>query len=176
MDSSESITIRFAFTLADAVESFRLYDATTPRHTITRIIALLSMVFAGLATYACVQLIRLYGSTYGTEWCAIVLFALALILWFDLILSLRAWFVFRMNSRIYTDESEVTFDEYGVHAKTSTYDMKRLWTAYSRVLESDRLFLLIYGKGVYATIPKRAFSDERQLLVFRELLNRRIGN
>jgi hypothetical protein len=175
MDATEGITIRFEYTAADAVDAFRLYEATTPSRAIGKTIAILLLVFAALAVYAYVQFVHTYGATYGLEWVAIGCVALALILWFDPIRPLRARLAFRMNSRVYTDPSEVTFDEAGVHARTRTYDVKRSWAAYSTVLESDRLFLLVYGKGVYATIPKRAFSSEPQIQAFREMLQRRIG-
>jgi hypothetical protein len=175
MDTDERITIHFEYNVADAVDAFRLYHATTPMRTISKIVAVVSLVFASLATYACVQLIHTYGDTYGTAWFAIGLIFIAIIAWFDPIRPVQAWLAFKMNSKVYTDPSEVTFDEAGVHAKTNTYDAKRLWTAYFSVLESKRLFLLVYGKGVYATIPKRAFSGEEQIRAFREMLERKIG-
>jgi hypothetical protein len=175
MEADENITIHFEYTLADMLDAFRLYHATTPMRTISKIVAILSLAFAILAVYTCVQSIRAYGETYDTGWYAAGLLVIAIIAWFDPIRPLRAWLVFKMNSKIYTDPLEVTFDQVGVRAKTSTYDMQRLWMAYSTVLESKRLFLLVYGKGVYATIPKRAFSGEAQISVFREMLKRRIG-
>jgi hypothetical protein len=175
MDATQIMTIRFTYTPSDAVDAFRLYEATTPMRKMVRAVAVLSFAFAGLDFYAYVQLARTYGGTYGMQWFGMGLLVAALIGWFDPIRPLQAWLTFRMNSKIYTDQSEVTFDEAGVHARTSTYDAKRPWAAYSSVLESNRLFLLVYGKGLYATIPKRAFSDDKQIQVFRDMLQRKIG-
>jgi hypothetical protein len=175
MDTVETITIHFKYTPADVVDAFRLYDASTSMRTIRRIVAVLSLIYAVLSAYGYVQLVRLYGQGYSMEWFALALGVAALILWFEPLPLLQARLLFRSKSKIYAGEWAVTFDAEGVHSKTGTSDRKRLWTAYSRVLESERLFLLVYGKGLYGTIPKRAFLDESQVRTFREMLRLKIG-
>ena len=175
MDESKPITLHFNYTQADVAEAFRLYQSTTPIQKVVKIAAILALLNAGLCVYAYFQLTRLYGSSNGTEWYALASFLLALVFWFDPIRPLMARIMFRMNSKIYSDQSEVTFDEEGVHARTSTYDLKRQWSAYSKMLESKRLFLLVYGKNLFATIPRRAFEDERQIEAFREMMKNKIG-
>jgi YcxB-like protein len=84
--------------------------------------------------------------------------------------------VFKIDVNIHSKPSKVTFGEDGVHAQTSTYDLTRKWIAYSRLLESKQLFLLVYGKRLYATITKKAPTDEKQIELFREMVKSKIGS
>ncbi len=127
-------------------------------HYITKGAAIISLITAIMCAYGYFQLNRYYGSSYGTGWFALIFLLLALEFWLDPIRPLLARLAFGMNAKIYSDPSEVMFDDEGVHAKSSTYELKRIWTAYSKLLESKKLFLLVYGKRLYATIPKRAFT------------------
>lgn len=89
--------------------------------------------------------------------------------------ALQTWIAFKRDPKLYTDEYEITIDNSGVYAKNSTTEARRLWSAYNMAFESDQVFLLVYGKRAYSAIPKRAFSDENQINIFRELLKEKIG-
>ena len=168
--------MRFNYTPADIIDAIRLYESVTPMHYITKGAAILSLITAVMCAYGYFQLNRYYGSSYGTGWFALIFVLLALEFWLDPIRPLLARLVFGMNAKIYSDQSEVMFDDEGVHAKSSTYELKRIWTAYSKLLESKKLFLLVYGKRLYATIPKKAFTDEKQIELFREMVKSKIGS
>jgi hypothetical protein len=176
MDENEPITLRFTYTPADMVDAIRLYESSTPMRSIGKIAAVLALFAAGMCAYGYLELGGGDRSSYGFEWYGLAFFLLAVVFWFDLLRPLMARLVFRMNAKIYSDPSEVTFDKDGVHAKTSTYDLTRKWEAYTRLLESKQSFLLVYGKRLYATIPKRAFTDEKQIEWFREMVKSKIGS
>jgi hypothetical protein len=153
------ITIGFQYTARDAVEAYRLYATTTPIRSIGRAVALMCLVFGGLLLFF-----------WGIQWYTALLFAVAVIEWFDLIPVLQGWFAFRTNAKLYARMWETTFDDEGVRARTSTDELHRSWAAYTTLLESERLFLLVYGKGLYGTIPKRAFANDEEIRTFRGMV------
>jgi hypothetical protein len=67
------------------------------------------------------------------------------------------------------------FNEEGIHFKTSTIDTKLAWRHYNRLIEDDRLFLLVYARGMYTVIPKSAFPDRGEIEQFRELVGKKLG-
>ena len=109
------------------------------------------------------------------RWWAILVFLLAPSAWFDLLYPLRLWITVRQNPMLLTGEYELTFDDQGCYAKTNEYEARRSWSAYTTALESDKMFVLVYGKNRFATVPKRAFSNTEEISQVRELLKSKIG-
>jgi len=152
-------TIHYQYTLSDAVYASRLYQATTATRTIGRAMGLL---FLGLG---CVWLYF-----WGLAWYTVACFLIAVIAGFDLLTVLQSWRAFRANAEFNAQPWEVTFGPEDVHARTRTFETRRAWTAYSGAVESEYLFLLVYGKWLFATIPKRAFSNEEEIEALRQLV------
>ncbi|CAG0937275.1 hypothetical protein TFLX_06198 [Thermoflexales bacterium] len=69
---------------------------------------------------------------------------------------------------------EFRFDDWGGYYITSTTRVGLAWAEYCRVLENERVFLLVYGRGWYWNIPKRALTFLGGPDVFRNFLQRRI--
>lgn len=159
MEAIDEITTRYQYTLSDAVHASRLYQATTATRTAGRVMGVL---FLGLG---CVSLYL-----WGLAWYSVACFLIAVISGFDLLTPLQGWRAFRANADLNTQPWEVTFHTEGVHARTGTFDVQRAWTAYSCAIESERLFPLVDGKWLFATLPKRVFSNEEEMQFFRELL------
>lgn len=158
----DDITIRYQYTLSDGVHASRLYQATTATRTIGRAMGVLFLALGCASLYF-----------WGLAWYTVACFLIAVIAGFDLLTPLQGWRAFRANAELNAQPWEVTFHAEGVQARTSTLDVQRSWTAYSGAVESERLFLLIYGKWLFATIPKRAFSSEEEIRALRELLERK---
>jgi hypothetical protein len=158
----DEITIHYHYTLSDAVHASRLYQATKARRTIGRALGVLFLALGCVSLYL-----------WGLAWFTVACFLLAIVAGFDLITPFEAWRAFRANAELSTQRWEVRFQEEGVRARTGTMDLQRSWTAYSRALESERLFLLVYGQWLFATLPKRAVSTKEEMQAFRLLLERK---
>ena len=153
------ISIRTQYTLSDAVHASRLYQATTATRTISRAMGVLFLALGCVSLYL-----------WGLAWFTVACFLIAIVAGFDLITPLQAWRAFRANAEHHAQPWEVTFGEEGVHARSRTLDIQRTWSAYSGAVESERMFLLVYGTWLFATLPKRAFANEVEIQAFRQIL------
>jgi hypothetical protein len=62
------------------------------------------------------------------------------------------------------------FDDWGGRYQTSTAIGGLAWTQYKQLLENDQVFVVVYGKQKYWTIPKHVFADTESMMAFRKLL------
>ena len=78
----------------------------------------------------------------------------------------------------FRDQYEMIFSDEGISLKTRQIDSKLAWGLYTRVIEGQSLYLLIYGKDIrtMTVIPKRVFQNKAQETAFRELLKIRIAD
>jgi hypothetical protein len=164
MDTTETIIVHIEYTSSDIVRACRVYQVTTVGYKFSKVVAIMCFAAGCWLAYA-----------RGLHWLTVVLFVSAVLSWFDPVRPLQAWLAFKRNPGIYLEPYQVTFDDTGVHAKTSTIDARRLWTGYSTVLEGETLFLLVYGKWLYVAIPKRVFASDEEIEGFRQMLERKIG-
>src|SRR5947209_1926705 len=74
----------------------------------------------------------------------------------------------------FLDEYFLQFSEDGIHFKTAQIDSLIQWSLYSKVLEDDRFYLMVYGKNMISIIPKRAFARAADEEAFNRLLRRKI--
>lgn len=80
------------------------------------------------------------------------------------------------RSKIARGPSDVTFDENGMVAVSADARSEIKWSAFQRVIESDKVFLLVYSKYGYVTIPTRVFDSSAQVDEFRTLIESKIGH
>lgn len=154
----ERITITYRPTQADLIHAARAWEGEHWK--------LARYVVAGLLA-AC----GVFALTRGRWWGGVFLvFALAEA--FNLLPAavIRAILEFRMNPK-FRDEYRLTLTPDALHFQTSTIDSTLKWTLYSRVIETRKAFVLVYGTGLYTVIPKRALTPEQTGPV-RELLER----
>ncbi|MEW5720976.1 MAG: YcxB family protein [Chloroflexota bacterium] len=99
----------------------------------------------------------------------------AILLYFSAIYynPLTRWRVHR-EPRYFT-EHVWRFDDDGVSSQTEFAESKKTWSAYPKVKENARFFMLYLDENRFTPIPKRAFADREQLGHFRELLKRKIA-
>jgi len=78
----------------------------------------------------------------------------------------------------FRDQYEMIFSDEGISLKTRQIDSKLAWSLYTRVIEGQSLYLLIYGEDIrtMTLIPKRVFQNKAQETAFRELLKIRIAD
>lgn len=115
-------------------------------------------------------------SVGGPVWWYFILFPLALAEWFNGLdfRALQIRWMFKHHPQL-RERYALTFSEQGLHFRTSTVDSRLAWSYYRRLLESDRVFLLVYGKGMYSTIPKSAFKDADEIGRFRRLVTEKLS-
>jgi len=156
-------TIHFKRTLSDHIHACRVYQAKTRTAKLDKVISVFCFVMGCLTIY-----------NYGIRWWTLGFFPLALVHWFDIVTPLRVWMSIKRNIKLYTGEYELIFDHEGVHAKSGVLGGYVSWEGYNTVLESDKVFLLVYGRWFYTIVPKRVFADEKEMGVFREMLKGKI--
>jgi hypothetical protein len=74
----------------------------------------------------------------------------------------------------FQDEYFLQFSDDGIQFKTAQIDALVQWSLYTKVLENDRFYLLVYGKNMISVIPKRAFASAQQEAAFDALLKRKL--
>ena len=164
MAELSSISIHFFNELQDHLEAQRIFYKENIFSKLDKVVALLLLVFG---TY--------YVVIAGIHWWTVVWFPLAVGEWFDLfsLSRLRTRIGFKHNPK-FQEEYHLTFSPEAIHFKTETIDSVLKWTHYQRVLESPKLFLLIYGKGLYTLVPKRCLRSQEEIEAFRALLQKMI--
>ena len=86
----------------------------------------------------------------------------------------RAILEFRANPK-FREEYQLTLTREGLRFKTASIESTLKWTHYSDFFETDKAFILVYGKRMYTVIPKRALEGDTQLSEIRQLLSTSIG-
>ena len=156
-----TISIQFKNTIAEHIHAARVYDAHGFFGKGNKVVAALLVLAGAYLVYAA-----------GVRWWTVIWFALAPVEWFDLlsIRPLQIFVQFRFNPK-YREEYHLEFDDDGLHFKTSSIDSRMAWSFFNRVIESDKVFLLIWGKMAYSVIPKRAFRNPEEIDEFRQLIS-----
>lgn len=160
MPETPPITVRFENSVEEHARAAQLYYRTTFWHRGDKVVAILLLLFGIYVT-----------ATIGVYWWTVVFIALAPVEWFNLLSAhrLRAKLWFKWNPK-YREPYEITFSDDGIHFRTPTIDSNIDWKLYNSMLEDGQIFVLIYGKWMYAVIPKRAFADVAEENAFRELV------
>ena len=157
-----SIKLEFDNRLTEHLAAERLYYKSTFWCKADKMVAVLLVAFG-------VYLL----ATIGVRWWTIIWFPLAVAEWFNLfsLRPLQICVFFKRNPK-FLETYHLTFSDDGIHFKTESIDSQLAWTHYERVLENNRVILLLYGSRMYTVIPKRAFADDSQIAAFRSLVSR----
>ncbi|HEX8774760.1 MAG TPA: YcxB family protein [Pyrinomonadaceae bacterium] len=162
---SEIVQLRFRYTEEEWAAASRLY-IIRQRELLLRFVAMFILIALAFGFFAAINEV------------VMSLFLLSV----GLVLStfvLALFFVFprqrfRSDPR-HRDEFFLEFTEEGIRFRTEQIDSRLNWSLYSRVIENDRFYVLVYGKGMMSVIPKRAFTAYDQEMVFRNMLRRKFG-
>src|SRR5262249_33673529 len=146
----ESITFSFDNALGDHLAAERLYYKSTVFAKVDKVVAAALFVVGAFSTWA-----------VGARWWTLVFFPMAVLEWFNLLsirpLVIRHWF--KRNPK-FSETYHLTLNREGIHFRTKSIDSRISWDHYTKVLEDDRLWLLVYGTRMYSVIPKRVFRGE----------------
>ena len=159
------ISLRFKYTEEEYTAATRLY-LWHSRDLIIRMgaVSLYSIIAIALFTWL----------DFGTGLIPLFIFGAC----FPLLMAFLLFFViprqrFRSDPK-FADEYLLQFSDDGIHFKTAQVDSLLQWSLYNKVLENERFYILVYGKGAISVIPKRAFASANQEAAFNEMLRRNI--
>ncbi|MBA2734954.1 MAG: YcxB family protein [Acidobacteria bacterium] len=161
----EIISLRFKYTEEEYVSATRFYLLRVSDF-------LFQLIISSLLIVAGVFSVLLLDLESVTTFILIFVGVIWLLVW------LLALFVmprqrFRSDPK-FRDEYSLQFSDDGIQFKTSQIDALIQWSLYTKVLENDRFYLLIYGKNMISVIPKRAFTSADQEAAFDALLRTRL--
>ena len=76
----------------------------------------------------------------------------------------------------FREQYELIFTDAGIEFKTNNIKSTIAWSLYSRVIENESFYILVYGKNLpsLSILPKRAFRNSEQETAFRTMLRRHI--
>jgi hypothetical protein len=183
------ITLLISYTVADLTEAVRIYQRTTSMHSINRVVSITGLLVVGwgliLMALDFFFLSNLFGGEFRLglfdtdyryiRWILVALVPLSVLSWIRPFRPLAVWLDFQLNKANYQSPYHVIIDPQGVIVKTSNTESRQYWPAFTRVLESERLFILVYGSWQYAVLPKREFSSTESIEESRDLFREQIG-
>lgn len=78
----------------------------------------------------------------------------------------------------FRDKYHLTFTDAGIEFKTQNIKSSIAWSLYTRVIENESFYILVYGKNLpsLSILPKRAFRDSKQESAFRAMLRRHVDH
>lgn len=160
---SETVQLRFKYSEQEYTAAVRAYMLHTPE-VLIRVGVFLSLLSFGIFMF----FVSAMGVPASLLWAAATFLAVGAALFFGA--PKRR---FRAEPK-FRDEYFLEFSDEGIHLHTANIDSKVNWGLYTRFLEDENYYLLVYGKYMMSVIPKRAFTDARQEARFRELLRRNL--
>src|SRR5262245_51535649 len=156
----QTVTVSFDNDLAEHLAAERLYYKSTALAKVDKIVAVILLLVGLFSTWG-----------DGVHWWTLIFFPLAVLEWFNLLsirpLVIRRWF--KHNPK-FSETYHLELDRNGIHFRTKSIDSRVTWDHYSKVLEDDRLWLLVYGTRMYSIIPKRALKSNDEVARFRSLV------
>lgn len=67
------------------------------------------------------------------------------------------------------------FSDNGVESNSESSQVKVDWETFEKVQELKEDFLFFPQKNIFYTIPKRFFQNENQIMVFKDLIRKKLG-
>lgn len=161
----KTISLRFKYTEEEYIAATRLYVSRSTDVLIRFVVSSLFMA-AGIFLVLLVELD------------SVISFTLIFITVIWVLMGFLSLFVmprqsFRRDPK-FRDEYFLQFSEDGIQFKTVQIDALIQWSLYTKVLEDDRFYLMIYGEDMISVIPKRAFTSAAQEAAFDALLTTKL--
>ena len=165
---NESVHLRFTHTEKEYLDAVRFYFWHSKE-----LLARLIVSFVLLA-FGMVLLLMLIGVPFPL-WATAAFIFLAGLGWFHGYVIDVPRRRFRGDPK-YRDEYDLVFSDAGMEFKTAHVSASLRWSLYTRVIENDSFYILIYGRDIHSLsiVPKRAFREHEQEKTFRKLLRRNL--
>lgn len=165
----QPIQLRFTYTEAEYLNAARLLMLRETR-IVLRLTAMFVLLFVGG-----VLLAMLIPEFTFSLWAISLIVALFVAAFFQRLMVAVPRKYFRGNENM-REEFVLTFSHDGVWVRTSKIDSKMAWSLYTRVLENDSIYVIVYGKDarMMTAVPKRVFRSVQEEIEFRNLLRQHV--
>ncbi len=162
-DSGQSVQLTFRHTEQEYLAAVRYY-VWHSKELLLRMIIVYVLVSTGM-----VLLLQLFGSPFPL-WVVIAFIVLAGVALFQGYLVDLPRRYFRGDPK-FRDEYNLTFTDAGIEFRTTHLNASLAWSLYTDVIENDKFYILVYGKGIHSLsiLPKRAFTGGQET-TFRQML------
>jgi hypothetical protein len=169
-DSNQSVQLSFRHTEQEYLSAVRYY-VWHSKELLARMIIFYVLVSTGM-----VLLLLLFGLPFPL-WAVIAFVVLAGVALFHGYLVDLPRRYFRGDPK-FRDEYTLTFTDTGIEFRTAHLNASLAWSLYTDVIETDKFYLMVYGKGIHSLsiVPKRAFTDAGQETAFRQMLRRHLDH
>jgi len=161
----EIISLRFKYTEEEYVAATRFYLSRSPDF-------LLRLAFSTIFLAAGLFFVLLASLESEIFFLLTFVGVVSFLMW-SLFFYIAPRQKFRSDPK-FRDEYSLQFSDDGIQFKTAQIDALIQWSLYTKVLENDRFYLLVYGKNMISAIPRRAFASAQQEAAFAELLKRKL--
>ena len=168
-DSGQSVQLSFRHTEQEYLAAVRYY-VWHSKELLLRMIIVYVLVSIGM-----VLLLQLFGSPFPL-WVVIAFIVLAGVALFQGYLVDLPRRYFRGDPK-FREEYNLTFTDAGIEFRTTHLNASLAWSLYTDVIENDKFYILVYGKGIHSLsiLPKRAFTDGQET-TFRQMLRRHVDH
>lgn len=168
-DSGQSVQLSFRHTEQEYLAAVRYY-VWHSKELLLRMIIVYVLVSTGM-----VLLLQLFGSPLPL-WVVIAFIVLAGVALFQGYLVDLPRRYFRGDPK-FRDEYNLTFADAGIEFRTTHLNASLAWSLYTDVIENDKFYILVYGKGIHSLsiLPKRAFTGGQET-TFRQMLRRHVDH
>lgn len=168
-DSGQSVQLSFRHTEQEYLAAVRYY-VWHSKELLLRMSIVYVLVSTGM-----VLLLQLFGSPFPL-WVVIAFIVLAGVALFQGYLVDLPRRYFRGDPK-FRDEYNLTFTDAGIEFRTTHLNASLAWSLYTDVIENDKFYILVYGKGIHSLsiLPKRAFTGGQET-TFRQMLRRHVDH
>src|SRR5215467_1207492 len=164
----QPIQLRFSYTESEYLSASRLLLLSETNLVVRLGVLLLLILFVGIV-------LTIVGDFLFPIWAVIMLTLLvaAAFVYKAFVDMPRRYFRNNTQAR---GEYQLTFSSEGVWVQTTGIDSKLAWSLYTRVLENNSLYVVVYGKDarMMTAVPKRVFRTANEELEFRNLLRQHV--
>lgn len=114
----------------------------------------------------------IFWSIFGYSWIWLTLIVACIV---GLIIRLLGYYVlpkirFRSEPK-YREEYHIEFDDKGIKFRTNSIESKLEWSLYNKVIETENLYIMVYGRHNFSIIPKHALLTDSDKMEFKSLLD-----
>jgi hypothetical protein len=179
MDAENSFDLLIQADFIDILHANRLYRAFSSDYYVRFILGFTLIALSGFYFLIAVlffimsslnnQPIMILGQQ--ADWIIFFAFLTGLIILFDLIPYARIWLAFKSNPQYYAKSIQATFTDKDITIQGEGFDSQYQWNFFLECIEGHREFILVKGKDLYWTIPKKALQDVDS---FRAFITRKI--
>jgi signal transduction histidine kinase len=166
----QPIQLRFSYTEAEYLTASRLLILGETNIVVRLGVFFLLILFGAVA-------LSIVGDFLFPMWTMVLLAMvfIAMLTYTTFIQLPRKYFRRNLQMR---GEYQLTFSDEGVWVQTTGIDSKLAWSLYTRLVENDSMYVIVYGKDarMMTAVPKRVFKSANEELEFRNLVRQHVAN